>query len=53
MAHTRISINMRPEILTTILSLGVPSFAAQLTQVQNYGGSARAKPGMYVRRSNP
>lgn len=44
---------MRREILATILSLGLPSFAAQLTQVQNYGGSARAKPGMYVRLSMP
>ena len=28
-------------------SFGLAASAAQLTQVANYGGNARAKPGMY------
>lgn len=34
--------------LVIVLILGSNALAAQLTQVSNYGGSARAKPGMYV-----
>ncbi|PSN67304.1 acetylxylan esteras-like protein 1 precursor [Corynespora cassiicola Philippines] len=34
--------------LTTSLALASSALAAQLTQVPNYGGNARAKPGMWV-----
>jgi acetylxylan esterase len=34
--------------ITTALAFGWAASAAQLTQVSNYGGSARAKPGMWV-----
>jgi acetylxylan esterase len=34
--------------LAAALVLGSTAFAAQLTQVSNYGGNAKAKPGMYV-----
>lgn len=39
---------MHIQALVSVLVLGSTSFAAQLTQVSNYGGSARAKPGMFV-----
>jgi hypothetical protein len=38
---------MRIQSLAASLALVSGVFAAQLTQVSNYGGSARAKPGMY------
>ncbi|KAF2112146.1 Alpha/Beta hydrolase protein [Lophiotrema nucula] len=34
--------------LASALALGSVALGAQLTQVSNYGGSARAKPGMWV-----
>ncbi|CAN9297007.1 unnamed protein product [Alternaria alternata] len=40
---------MRIQYLASSLALVSGVFAAQLTQVSNYGGSARAKPGMYVK----
>lgn len=39
---------MRIQYLAASLALASGVFGAQLTQVSNYGGSARAKPGMYV-----
>jgi uncharacterized protein YraI len=36
------------QTLASVLTLGSTALAAQLTQVSNYGGSARAKPQMYV-----
>jgi hypothetical protein len=39
---------MRLSILFPALTLGSAAFAAQLTQISNYGGSARAKPGMFA-----
>lgn len=41
-------IAMHLQVILPILALSSASFAAQLMQVANYGGSARAKPGMYV-----
>lgn len=43
---------MHSRTLLSSLALATTSFAAQLTQVSNYGGSARAKPGMLVRPNN-
>lgn len=34
--------------IVPLLSLSGIVLAAQLTQVSNYGGTARAKPGMYM-----
>lgn len=39
---------MHFQTIATTLSLGAAAFAAQLTQVSNYGGNAKAKPGMYA-----
>jgi acetylxylan esterase len=39
---------MHIQTLAASLALASGALAAQLTQVSNYGGSARAKPGMYV-----
>ncbi|KAG9188054.1 acetylxylan esterase [Alternaria panax] len=39
---------MRIQTLAAGLSLVSGALAAQLAQVSNYGGSARAKPGMWV-----
>ncbi|EUC41118.1 carbohydrate esterase family 1 protein [Bipolaris oryzae ATCC 44560] len=36
------------KFLISLLACGSAAFAAQLTQVSNYGGSAKARPGMYV-----
>jgi acetylxylan esterase len=43
---------MRVQTLTTGLAFASGALAAQLTQVSNYGGSARAKPGMYAMPSH-
>ncbi|KAF2033208.1 hypothetical protein EK21DRAFT_98486 [Setomelanomma holmii] len=34
--------------LVSVLAISATSFAAQLTQVSNYSGSAKAKPGMWT-----
>lgn len=47
-ASVHICIIMYRQVFACILILGSTSFAAQLTQISNYGGSARAKPGMSV-----
>jgi hypothetical protein len=36
------------QAILSVLAFGSTAFAAQLTQVSNYGGGARAKPGMFV-----
>jgi hypothetical protein len=43
---------MHLQSLATVLTFGSAALAAQLTQVSNYGGSARAKPGMYISPSH-
>jgi acetylxylan esterase len=41
---------MHLQILAPVLTLCSRALAAELSQVSNYGGSARAKPGMFVTR---
>lgn len=46
--HSCPSTKMYLQALASILTLGSTAFAAQLTQVSNYGGTAKAKPGMWA-----
>jgi len=50
---TSSSTKMLTRTFVATLALASGVLAAQLTQVSNYGGSARAKPGMWVIRAPP
>jgi acetylxylan esterase len=40
------AFDMHFQALVTVLTFGSAALGAQLTQVSNYGGNAKAKPGM-------